>query len=491
MVITNYILTCTSTAYNNTAISNIPLQDNVYFEFYTTGTLSAVANRIFTGIVDVVAFPTVGAVGSWGQSNEISSSFGALLSLGISTNNVGIRYNGASSASIPDVNLNVDLNAGARVQVGISGNDIEIVYIQDDLVTVVARYKYTSASGFGDLSTKRMSIAINDTTFGVGMSSSPLAYKGTLIGLDDINIKLYSLVVPRTMAGDFTLQYDSTTNEIVKVSGTPALTNLADLNDVNAATAPTTDGRYLVSNGGEWIHAGDSTTQRIALGVSTDVTLSPGWSTVAIGSTCGNAHSLGINSSGAIAIGIGAGNALTSVTNNIGAIAIGGNAGNSDQALQTIAIGSGAGQNSQGIGSIAMGYAAGQHSQTAGSLAIGYTAGANNQGASCVAVGYQAGQTSQGASSVAIGVNAGNDTQGANSIAIGNSAGLTALAANAIVINATGASLNNTTASSCVIKPVRDAGSPTGALTSWAPPTGFKLACYNPTSGELAYFTAT
>ena len=491
MVITNHILTCTSTSYNNTAITNIPLVDNIYFEFYTTGLISAAANRMFAGIVDITAFPLMGPAGNWGQSSLISAAFGALLSPSPATSNTAVRYNGTSPTVAPHINLNTDMNAGGRIQIGVSGNDIEIVWVQDDLSTVLFGAKYTSASGFGTLSDKRMSISINDTTFGIGLSTTSLSYKGTLIGLKDTNVKLYSLVPPRTMGGDFTLQYDSTTNEIVKIAGTPALTNLYDLNDVAASTSPAADGRYLVSNGGEWIHAGDSTTPRVALGYFTDVSLSPGWSTIAIGNNAGNAHTLDINSNAAIAIGWGAGNSLTSVTNNVGAIAIGSNAGNSDQHTQAVAVGSSAGQTTQGTGAVAIGYIAGQTTQGGYSVAIGNTAGASGQGTASVAIGNGAGQISQASGAIAIGQDAGNDTQGTKAIAIGDSAGTTNQAANSIVLNATNFPVENTTANSCVIAPVRDAGAPTGTLTSWAPPAGFSLACYNPTSKELAYFTPT
>ena len=58
---------------------------------------------------------------------------------------------------------------------------------------------------------------------------------------------------------------------------------------------------------------------------------------------------------------------------------------------------------------------------------------------------------------IAIGHYAGNATQGANSIAIGSAAGTTSQGANSIVINATVTAVENTTASSLVIKPIRNA----------------------------------
>lgn len=78
---------------------------------------------------------------------------------------------------------------------------------------------------------------------------------------------------------------------------------------------------------------------------------------------------------------------------------------------------------------------------------------------------------------VALGLNAGVYSQGQYAVAIGNQAGETDQAANSIVINATTTALNNTTANSCVIKPIRNIN------------TSLNPLCYNATSGELAYNT--
>ena len=108
--------------------------------------------------------------------------------------------------------------------------------------------------------------------------------------------------------------------------------------------------------------------------------------------------------------------------------------------------------------------------------AIGNNAGNSGQGQGAVALGSEAGETDQGNKAVAIGNYAGETTQGANAIAIGEKAGQTSQAANSIVINATGAALNNTTASSMVVKPIRNA-------------SGTHQLEYNPTTGEVTYDT--
>jgi hypothetical protein len=128
--------------------------------------------------------------------------------------------------------------------------------------------------------------------------------------------------------------------------------------------------------------------------------------------------------------------------------------------------------------------------QGLGAIGIGAYAGQTTQGQTAVAIGYSAGQNIQGASAVAIGQNAGQGNQGANAIAIGAIAGNANQAVNSIVINATGTALQNTTANSLVIKPVRQVTS-TNAWTNPANtlPTGFFFTAYNPTTGELIYWS--
>ena len=143
------------------------------------------------------------------------------------------------------------------------------------------------------------------------------------------------------------------------------------------------------------------------------------------------------------------------------AILIGQNAGNQSSAYN-LAIGAGAGTGYQGDYAIAIGTQAGQ-GQGDYTLAIGQGAGyAQQQGAT--AVGYGAGSR-QGANAVAFGYFAGRTTQGANSIAIGSFAGISNQANNSIILNATGANLNQTTANTFTVAPVRnDTGNVTNAL---------------------------
>ena len=157
--------------------------------------------------------------------------------------------------------------------------------------------------------------------------------------------------------------------------------------------------------------------------------------------------------------------------------AIGNNAGNSGQGVAAVALGSQSGETSQGTKAIAVGQYAGQTSQGTKTVAIGDAAGKTTQGTGAIAVGSEAGGVVQGASSVALGKSAGYDNQGDNAVAVGYGAGETNQAANSIVINASGTALNNTTASSLVIKPIRNA-------------TMTTILGYDATSGEVTHNAA-
>lgn len=79
-----------------------------------------------------------------------------------------------------------------------------------------------------------------------------------------------------------------------------------------------------------------------------------------------------------------------------------------------------------------------------------------------------------GIGAIAIGALAGDRNQGANSIAIGRYAGRNNQAEKSIVLNATDANLENTTANSLVIKPIRN-------------DVGSTFLTYNSTSGEVTH----
>ena len=142
-----------------------------------------------------------------------------------------------------------------------------------------------------------------------------------------------------------------------------------------------------------------------------------------------------------------------------------------------IALGDNTGVTNQAYGGIAIGPYSGRTDQDARAVAVGTSAGREGQGEDAVAVGTNAGSSNQGTDAVAIGVQAGETSQGADAIAIGRQAGYANQAANSIVLNATGSTVENTTASSTVIQPVRNQASA-------------NIMMYDPANGELTH-TAT
>jgi hypothetical protein len=158
------------------------------------------------------------------------------------------------------------------------------------------------------------------------------------------------------------------------------------------------------------------------------------------------------------------------------AVALGQNAGATDQGTFAVAIGRNAGQTTQGGSAVAVGVSAGDTSQGTSAVAIGSSAGFTNQSANTVAVGVGAGQSTQGVDAVAIGNSAGSLTQGIAAVAIGALAGRTFQANNSIIINATGANLDQTTANTFTVAPVRNDVANTA-----------EVMFYNATSKEITY----
>jgi hypothetical protein len=125
---------------------------------------------------------------------------------------------------------------------------------------------------------------------------------------------------------------------------------------------------------------------------------------------------------------------------------------------------------------VAFGSGAGTISQGFYAVAVGSGAGYNGQGTAAVAIGSDAGGTSQGLNAVAVGAGAGYTGQGINAVAIGIQAGYTNQGNNSIILNATGATLNQTTANTFTVAPVRNDVVNIG-----------EVVFYNTTSKEVTY----
>jgi hypothetical protein len=210
--------------------------------------------------------------------------------------------------------------------------------------------------------------------------------------------------------------------------------------------------------------------------------LAQGNNSVAIGRSAGEtqgeeAVAIGLNagrSQGNYAVAIG--NAAGANTQGASAVAIGSQAGAESQGIDAVAIGAYAGNTSQGNAAVAIGRNAGNTSQRSIAVAIGSYAGNTAQGNAAVAVGASAGYVAQGNSAVAVGESAGESLQGDRAVAIGAYAGTTSQGNNSIIINATGAPLDQTTANTFTVAPVRN------DVANIA-----EIVFYNTTSKEITY----
>jgi len=243
----------------------------------------------------------------------------------------------------------------------------------------------------------------------------------------------------------------------------------------------TSQGNYGVAIGNDAGNANQGV-QAVALGARAGQT-TQGNNATAIGADAGysgqsaNATAVGGGSAqvsqgdAAVAVGHLAGQ----TSQGISAVAIGKLAGNTNQGNAAVAIGASAGNSSQGDYAVAIGNNAGT-SQDDYAVAVGYSAGKTSQGLYAVAIGYNAGFSSQSNETVAIGRGAGQTSQGTYAVAIGGGAGANAQGARSIIINATGASLNQTTADTFTVAPVRNDVANIG-----------EVVFYNITSKEVTY----
>ena len=374
--------------------------------------------------------------------------------------------------------------------------------------TTVAGYGITDAYTKAQ-SDQKVAIEINDfkTELGSGGAGAIDAsvLTGSLPAIDGSALTGISAGVATSLDGDMTgsVYADDSTLLVDGVAGTinaGALTGALPAIDGSALTGVLTAGGDFEGNLSGSVFADDSTilidgtTGQIVGPVTTStLTLNSENITLGNGSTAGTeAVSIGKGTNAgnySVAIGNNAGN----TTQDQGAVAIGSEAGETNQGPRAIAIGNYAGETDQDYSAIAIGYEAGettqggkaiaigqfagQTNQAQGNVAIGSGAGNTDQGSVAVAIGEAAGGINQSASAVAIGQNAGSTGQGEWAVAIGRSAGKVNQADNSIVINASGGDLNNTTANSFVVKPIRNA-------------QGVTTLMYNETTGEITHSTS-
>ena len=292
-----------------------------------------------------------------------------------------------------------------------------------------------------------------------------------------------------TLQGNFAVAVGSTAGNTNQGNSAVALGRRAGLTSQGASSVAiglqagrTNQAANSIIINATGVDLNDTTTNHIHIatpGSSLDYTTAGGWN---FSSGTVNATAFAGDGSGLTNLPAGGSSSLQAVTTvgatTTDAITVGGLISrHSSAGTNSFSGGNLAGVTNQGNFGTALGYAAGQTNQSTYATAIGIGAGQDDQGQSSTAIGHQAGSDLQSTYAVAAGYRAGKNSQGTNAIAIGKSAGETNQAANSIVMNATGAAVENTTANTFVVKPVRAVA---GAI-----PAGFKQVAYNPTTGEF------
>ena len=266
----------------------------------------------------------------------------------------------------------------------------------------------------------------------------------------------------------------------VKISQLPSLSTMTDLAQIPVVASGTTyqiTGANLQNYFGSAVRISNGTTE-VNIGASggnANISVG-GTSNVAVFTTtgvtvAGNVTSGNVNT-GVIALTNGA-----TITNTVAnAVAFGREAGLTSQGISAVAIGPSAGTTTQGVQAVALGVRAGQTTQGNNATAIGADAGYSGQSANATAVGGGSAQVSQGDAAVAVGHLAGQTSQGISAVAIGKLAGNTNQGNNSIILNATGAALDQTTANTFTVAPVRNDVANIG-----------NVMFYNATSKEITY----
>jgi hypothetical protein len=442
---------------------------------------------------------------AFGQNAGLTSQAQHAVAIGI---NAGRLYQGEDSVAIGYNAGYYDQQRGVAIGWDAGEGGILFKSVSDAQGGSGPVHNYVSGNGNPTLTLDSVTnVTANDRVFGNNIPAG--AY---VVSIADPDINISAPPTAALTAGDaitfvgVVIGLNNATNVVVgmRATGTDIPTNtfvqstgcsVVTLNQY--PTAPLTDGASIVFTVGQGFgataigyQAGSSFQDDNAVAVGRQAGYSnQGANAVAVGAYAG----YGTQSANAVAVGTYAGFS----TQNINAVAVGYRAGQNTQGPRAVAIGEDAGYNTQGEGAVAIGFDAGGNAQGILSVAIGTLAGNNSQGNAAVAVGYNAGITAQGNAAVAIGTGAGRtsqgdhavaigdaagyDTQGVNSVVIGSQAGESATGNNSIILNATGAALNQTTANTFTVKPVR--GDSTANLVSG----GFKAVYYNSTTGEFAY----
>ena len=300
-------------------------------------------------------------------------------------------------------------------------------------------------------------IAIGNAAGISTQAANSIAINATSATLENQTADSFVLKPIRNIVGTTVMMYDAVSGEV---------THSDSLNLINTLVANSITGDVTGSVfGDDSTVLVDGVNNKIVGDIET-ASLRTSETKIALGSSAGQ------TTQGIDAVAIGHSSGQSNQRQN--SVAIGRDAGKTNQDFRAVAIGYSAGEEDQGGTAVAIGGQAGKTTQGGSAVAVGYLSGWQTQGDTAVAVGRTAGYTSQGEDAIAVGFEAGKTNQGEDAIAIGTLAGYANQAANSIVINATGVTVQNSQASSLVIKPVRSA-------------VGTTMLMYDATTGEVTH----
>jgi hypothetical protein len=335
---------------------------------------------------------------------------------------------------------------------------------------------YSVAVGWnaGQISQGGYSVAVGAFAGATSQGNNSIIINATAANLEQTTANTFTVAPIRNdVANTGQVMFYNTTSKEVTYGNVISVAGNITAGNVSTGVITLTNGAVIKDTSGEAVAFGQLAGNTSQGNSATAVGYGAGQATqgqaaVAVGVFAGNST----QGDSAVAIGQSAG----STTQGTSAVAIGALAGNTTQGLQAVAIGLYAGTSAQGQFSVAVGPAAGQTTQGQESTAIGSGAGSTAQGNAAVAIGSGAGAVNQRINAVAIGASAGAGTQGDSAVAIGASAGVTNQGNNSIILNATGANLNQTTANTFTVAPIRNDVANTG-----------QVMFYNTTSKEVTY----
>ena len=423
------------------------------------------------------------------NGNQITGSGGSLIKEELNALSLVGGSNGIVMRTTTDAGITIGDQAG-NVVLGNSANSVEFVNgvgvdftntnIDFTSATITGLSIVQGIDDLSDVDTSTTPPGVGQVLKWDGSEWAPAADSaGSSLGADAITAGMIAenVVTTREIAANTVAVGDLATNISIDF-----------LSDVDTTTVTPTAGQVLKWDGAQWEPANDSSgsggaplafvgisvdgqTQVLADGNADTLTFEAGDGMII---TTDSATDTIIFASDTTWDDLGDKNNA----NGPSIIALGALAGETSQGTEAIAIGKQAGKTSQGNTAVAIGESAGKTSQGLSAIAIGTGAATTDQGGAAIAIGNGTAVNNQGESAIAIGNVAVLAGQGDNAIAIGNRAGgfVNPQAATSIILNATGTQIENTTADSFVVKPVRNA-------------SGTHSMEYNPTTGEITYDT--